>query len=74
MCLYETLLRNNKDSLIFNSDTRKLIVEKIKQIILFHSAIEKIYSNNRFEVSISVNGYYYLSKDGLRVTRRRVKL
>jgi len=61
MCLYETLLRNNKDSLIFNSETRKLIVEKIKQIILFHSAIEKIYSNNRFEVSISVNGYYYLS-------------
>jgi hypothetical protein len=61
MCLYETLLQNNKDSLIFNSDIRKLIVEKIKQIILFHSAIEKIYSNNRFEVSISVNGYYYLS-------------
>jgi ssDNA-binding Zn-finger/Zn-ribbon topoisomerase 1 len=61
MCLFETLLDNHKDSLIFDSDTRKLIETKIKQIILFHSAIEKIYSKNKFDVSISVNGYYYLS-------------
>lgn len=61
ICLFELLLENHKDTLIFNSLTRKLIQTKIKQIILFHSAIEKIYSENKFDVSISVNGYYYLS-------------